>query len=86
MNILVKGQKCELKLEPRVVKSIRKGKVNLEDIIEALVVNDDLLASINDSTFYIEEKGAIVAGNKCGNKIELEFADNPKNIKKVKVD
>lgn len=43
MNILVQGKKYQLKLEPRVVKSINIGKVTLDDIFNTLTENDNLL-------------------------------------------
>lgn len=86
MNILIEGIKCDLKLEPRVVKSISKEKVTLDDIICLLTENEDLLGRLKDSTFLIEGKICMVSGYKCENRIEVEFANNPKNVKMIKVE
>ena len=83
MDIWVEGQKYELKLEPRVVKSLSKGKVTLDGIIHVLTKNGAFLAPIDDDTFLIEAKKAVVAGFKYGNRIELEFADSQESITKI---
>lgn len=85
MDILIEGKKYDLKIEPRVLRSIHKGNVTLDGVIAVLTQNYSFLERIQDSTFLIKGKGVIVTGYKCDNGIEVEFADNPMNIKKISI-